>query len=211
MVLVSGFPFTIDWAQEHVPAILHVAHSSEEQGAALANVLFGDYDPAGRAVVTWPQSISQLPPMMDYNIRDGKTYMYFKGKPLYPFGYGLSYTTFKYSDLRVSSAKLHENGEVEVSVKVTNTGKRSGDEVVQMYVRHMDSKVQRPLEELKGFERIHLAAGETKTVSLPLSAKSLAYWDDAGNGWKIEHDRVRVMLGSSSADIRAEKTIPVVR
>lgn len=209
VVLVSGFPFTIDWEQEHVPVIVHMAHSSEEEGAALADVLFGDYDPAGRVSVTWPQSISQLPPMMDYNIRDGRTYMYFKGKPLYPFGYGLSYTSFKYSDLRVSHARLHENGRVEVSVKVTNTGKRSGDEVVQMYVRHMDAKPQGPSEELKGFQRIHLAAGETKTVSLPLSAKSLAHWDDAGKGWKIESGRVRVMIGSSSTDIRAEKTISV--
>ena len=211
VVLVSSFPYAIDWTQQHVPAIVHMAHSSEQEGAALADVLFGDYNPAGRVVVTWPQSIGQLPPMMDYNIGDGRTYMYFKGKPLYPFGYGLSYTSFRYSDLHVSSSRLRDNGEIEVSVKVTNTGNRSGDEVVQMYARCLDSQAQRPLEELKGFERVRINAGETKTVSMPLRAKSLAYWDNAGNGWKIEHDRVRVMIGSSSADIRTEKTIAVTK
>ncbi len=103
VILVSSFPFAINWSQAHVPAILHMAHSSQDEGTALAEVLFGDYNPGGHLVETWPKSLDQLPPMMDYNIRDGRTYMYFKGEPLYPFGYGLSYTTFKYSNLRASS------------------------------------------------------------------------------------------------------------
>ena len=211
MVLVSSFPFTIDWAQDHVPAIVHMAHSSEEEGKALADVLFGAYDPAGRLSVTWPRSIEQLPAMMDYNLSDGRTYMYFKQKPLYPFGFGLSYTTFQYSDMRLSSATLPERGEVNVSVSVTNAGKRQGDEIVQMYVQHLDSKVDRPLEELKGFQRISLAGGETKVLSFNLPATMLAYWNIAANRWEIEHDRVRVMLGSSSTDIKTEKTLSVTR
>lgn len=210
VVLVSGFPFTIDWAQQHVTAILHMAHSSEEEGNALADVLFGDYNPAGRLVVTWPKDISQVPPMMDYNIRDGRTYMYFKGKPLYPFGFGLSYTKFKYSDMRVSSSRLPVGGEVTVSVKVTNVGTRAGDEVVQMYVQHVGSKVVRAAEELKGFERISLAASQTKEVEFHLPAKALAYWDDKDNKWSIEQDRVKVRIGSSSQDIREQKQIAVV-
>ena len=211
VVLISGFPYTIDWAQQHVPAILHMTHSSEEEGKALADVLFGDYDPAGRLAVTWPQSMSQLPPMMDYDIRDGRTYMYFKGKPLYPFGYGLSYTSFKYSDLQVSSGTLHENDEATFSIRVANTGARLGDEVVQMYVRYPASKARRPLEELKGFQRVTIGAGAAKTVEFHLPAKSLAYWDEHDNRWEIKDGRIDVLIGSSSADIRAERTIVVAR
>ena len=105
-------------------------------------------------MVTWPKSLDQLPPMMDYNIRDGRTYMYFKGEPLYPFGYGLSYTTFKYANLRTSSPQVAKDGAVKVSVDVTNTGSRAGDAVVQLYVKHLGSKVARPGEELKGFKRV---------------------------------------------------------
>ena len=211
VVLVSGFPYAIDWSQQHVPAIVHMAPSSEEEGKALAAVLFGDYNPAGRLVTTWPRSLDQLPPMMDYNIRDGRTYMYFKGKPLYAFGYGLSYTTFRYSDMRLSSSTLHEGGQVTASVSVTNTGTRAGDDVVQLYVSHIDSKIQRPLEELKGFERIHLGVNKTKTVEFRLSAKSLSYWSDAENTWELEHDRVRVMIGGSSSNIAAQRVIDVAR
>jgi beta-glucosidase len=209
VVLVSGFPYTINWAEQHVPAIVHLAHSSEVEGTAIADVLFGDYNPAGRLVMTWPQSIDQLPPMMDYNIRDGRTYMYFKEKPLYPFGYGLSYTHFRYSGMRISSSKLHQGDEMIVSIHVTNAGTRAGDEVVQLYLRHMDSKVQRPLKELKGFERVALGVKETKTVEFHLPAKSLAFWDETNNRWEIEHDRVRLMIGSSSADIKARKILTI--
>lgn len=209
VVLVASFPFTIDWEQEHIPAIVHMAHSSEEEGKALADVLFGKYNPAGRLVTTWPKSMSQLPPMMDYNLRDGRTYMYVKDEPLYPFGYGLSYTTFSYSNMRISAGKLREDGEVTVSVEVTNTGQRRGDEVVQMYVSHLGSKIGRPREELKGFERVSLQSGETKTVEFPLRAKTLAYWDESSQQWSIESDRVRVMIASSSAEIKATKTLTI--
>jgi beta-glucosidase len=187
-----------------------MAHSSEEEGKALADVLFGNYNPAGRLVVSWPASIDQLPPMMDYNLRDGRTYMYAKEKPLYPFGYGLSYTKFVYSGMRVSSSHISEHGEVTVSTRVTNAGTRGGDEVVQMYVQHLDSKVDRPVEALKGFERISLKTGETKTIQFRLTAKALAYWDEPGNKWQIERDRISVMIGSSSSDIKERKEITVV-
>lgn len=210
VVLISGFPYTIDWAEQHVPSIVHMAHSSEEEGKALADVLFGNYNPAGRLVVTWPQSLTQLPPMMDYDIRHGRTYMYFREKPLYPFGYGLSYTTFKYSNLHLSSSKLRESGELTVSVDVTNTGHRFGDEVVQMYVRHSGSKISRPSEELKGFNRVALAENETKTVRFHLPAKALAYWNQQANRWSIEQDHVLVMIGGSSTDLRLQETVTVI-
>lgn len=209
VILVSSFPFAINWSQAHVPAILHMTHASQDEGTALAQVLFGDYNPGGHLVVTWPKSLDQLPPMMDYNIRDGRTYMYFKGEPLYPFGYGLSYTTFKYSNLHTSSPQLAKDGTVTVSVDVTNTGKRAGDEVVQLYVRHLHSKVERPLEELKGFKRIGLQPGETKTVQIPLQASTLAWWDEKLPGFRVEAEPVRLMIGDSSADIQMSTEVRV--
>ena len=209
VALKASFPFAINWAQENVPAIVHMAHNSQEEGNALADVLFGDYNPAGRLVQTWVKSIDDLPPMMDYNIRNKRTYMYFRGRPLYPFGYGLSYSTFAYSNLRTSAARLAKDGEVAVGVKVRNTGRRDGQEVVQLYVKHMGSKVERPIEELKGFQRVALKAGETKIVQIALKAKDLAYWDSQKKQWVVEDERVTLMVGASSADVRLQQTIEV--
>ena len=151
-----------------MPAIVHLTHNSQELGNALADVLFGDVIPGGRLVQTWPHSIEQLPPRLDYDLRNGRTYMYFRGEPLYPFGFGLRYTTFAYSNLVLSADRLAPDGEVTVSVDVTNIGARAGDEVVQLYVRHLYSTVERPSKELKGFQRITLQSGETQTVTFPL-------------------------------------------
>jgi beta-glucosidase len=147
--------------------------------------------------------------MMDYDIRHGRTYMYFKGDPLYAFGYGLSYTTFRYSNLRTSSGRMAKDGTMTVSVDVANTGKRAGDEVVQLYVKHLGSKVTRPHEELKGFRRITLEPGGTKTVEIPLKASDLAYWDETLSGFEVEAEPVEVMIGSSSTDIKASTTVQV--
>jgi beta-glucosidase len=210
VVLISSFPYAITWTQHNVPAIVHMTHNSQELGNALADVLFGDYNPAGRLVQTWPRSLDQLPPMMDYDIRDGRTYMYFKGEPLYPFGYGLSYTTFKYANLRTSSDNIPEKGEITVSVDILNTGSLLGEEVVQMYVKHLGSEVQRPLKELKGFRRITLKPNETKTVQMQLKAESLAYWNTGEQRFVVEHDKIHIMLSGSSAQTRFEKTVSVV-
>jgi beta-glucosidase len=209
VILVSSFPFAINWSQAHVPAILHMAHASEDEGTALAKVLFGEYNPGGHLVVTWPKSLDQLPPMMDYNIRDGRTYMYFKGEPLYPFGYGLSYTTFKYSNLRTSAPQLAKDGAVTVSVDVTNTGAVAGDAVVQLYVKHLASKVVRPNEELKGFRRVAVKPGETRTVEIPLKASTLAWWDEKLPGFRVEAEPVSVMIGNSSSDIQLSTELRV--
>jgi beta-glucosidase len=146
---------------------------------------------------------------MDYNIRDGRTYMYFRGEPLYPFGYGLSYTNFKYSNLRTSSPKLAKDGKVAVSVDVTNAGAMAGDAVVQLYVKHLASKVSRPDEELKGFQRVAIRPGETKTVEIPLKASTLAWWDEKIPGFQVEAEPVRVMIGNSSSDIQLSTTVEV--
>ncbi|HVU46887.1 MAG TPA: glycoside hydrolase family 3 C-terminal domain-containing protein [Terracidiphilus sp.] len=209
VILVSSFPFAINWSQAHVPAILHMAQSSQDEGTALAEVLFGGYNPGGHLVVTWPKSIDQLPPMMDYNIRDGRTYMYFKGEPLYPFGFGLSYTTFKFSNLRTSSSNLAKDGTITVSVDVTNTSSRAGDAVVQMYVQHLGTKVQQPREALKGFKRVEVAPGETETVEIPLRAATLAWWDEKLHDFRVETEPVKVLIGDSSSDIALSTTVHV--
>ncbi|HEX5234168.1 MAG TPA: glycoside hydrolase family 3 C-terminal domain-containing protein [Silvibacterium sp.] len=209
MILVSSFPYAINWSEAHVPAILHMAHASQDEGTALAEVLFGAYNPGGHLVTTWPASLDQEPPMMDYNIRDGRTYMYFKGKPLYPFGYGMSYTSFRYLNIKTSAPQLSKDGSITVSVDVTNTGGRAGDAVVQLYVKHLNSAVERPREELEGFERVSVARGETKTVEIPLKASQLAYWDTKSGEFKVEAEPVKLMVGDSSADLKLATTIPV--
>jgi beta-glucosidase len=210
VVLIASFPFAIQWTNDNVPAILHMTHNSQEAGNALADALFGDYNPGGRLVVTWPQSLDQLPPMMDYDIRHGRTYMYFKGKPLYPFGYGLSYTSFEYSKLKTSAEQMPSKGEIEISFNVRNTGNRAGDEVVQLYVKHVGSQVERPIEELKGFKRIGLKPNETQSVRLTLPASALAYWDVSKGSFQVEPDQVNMLIGSSSADIRLQKVIRII-
>jgi beta-glucosidase len=210
VVLISSFPYAINWTQAHVPAIVHLTHGSEEEGNALADVLFGDYNPAGRLVQTWPKSIDQLPPMMDYNLRDGRTYMYFKGRPLYPFGYGLSYTTFKYSQLKTSSPVLAKDGSLVVSVDVKNNGPLAGEEVVQLYVKHRYSALEHPAEELRGFRRMALRPGEKKTVEFPLLADTLAYWDASQRRFVVEPGKLELRVGASAADIRLTKTVSLV-
>ncbi len=209
VLLIASFPFAINWSQANIPAILTMAQSSQDEGTALAKVLFGDYNPGGHLVETWPKSLDQLPPSMDYNICDGYTYMYFKGQPLYPFGYGLSYTTFKYSNLRTSSPHLARDGTMTVSVDVANTGSRAGDDVVQMYVKHLGSEVSRPGEELEGFRRVTVQPGQTRTVEIPLAASQLAYWDVKTGAFRVEAEPVRVMIGNSSSDIQLSTTVHV--
>jgi beta-glucosidase len=212
VVLLSDFPYAINWTNDHVPAIIQMSQNAQEAGAAIADVLFGDYNPAGRVVVTWPKSVDQLPPMLDYNLRHGRTYMYFKGEPLYPFGYGLSYSTFRYGNLKTSVASMPlRDGETTLSVDVENTGDRAGDEVVQLYVKHEGSQVTRPIKELRGFERVSLAPHETKTVRMKLRADSLSYWDEHAGRFVMEEEPVRILVGGSSADTRLETVVTLTR
>ena len=211
VVLQTSFPYTTLWTEEHIPAILEMTHNSQEQGNALADVLFGDYNPAGRLTQTWVRSEADLPPMMDYNIRHGRTYLYLKSKPLYAFGYGLSYSTFAYSHLQVSKTKLASKEATTVSVDVRNTGTQDGDEVVQLYISHKHSTVERPVEELKGFQRITLKAGQSRTVTLSLTAKDLAYWQESSHTFTIEPDSVEIRVGGSSDNLPLQTTVQVIR
>lgn len=209
-VLRASFPYAVVWSQQNVPAILHITHNSQEEGTGLADVLFGDYSPAGRLTQTWPTGDDQLLPMMDYDLTHGRTYFYSKDKPLYPFGYGLSYTSFAYEGVSLDNPKVAADGSVKVTVKVKNTGKRAGDEVVQLYVQHLGSSVDRPQLELKGFKRVRIAAGAEQNVTLDLKPRDLAFWDVASHAWKVEKEQIRVLAGGSSDKLPVQATMEVV-
>lgn len=212
VVVISSFPVALPWVAPNATTILHMTHNSQELGNALADVLFGDASPGGRLAQTWPASLEHLPPMMDYDLRHGRTYMYSRAEPQYPFGYGLGYTRFAYSDLRVSGETLRSSAALDVSVEVANAGQRAGDEVVQLYVRYPGSKVDRPMKQLRGFSRVTIPQGETRTVTLTLQAADLAYWDVARHAWVVEPGRVEVMVGpsSSDADLKLRRIVSVV-
>ena len=210
VVDMSSFSQAINWVQTNIPAIIHITHSSQELGNALADVLFGDYNPGGRTSVTWYQALTDIPAKTDYDIRKGRTYMYFQGTPLYPFGFGLSYTTFTYSALRLSAATLAQGGSVTVSVDVTNSGTRAGDEVVQLYVSYPTTTgVPRPIKQLRGFQRITLAAGAIQTVNLTLTYDQLGYWDATSSSFKVQSGTAHLMVGGSSVDKRSEADVTV--
>jgi beta-glucosidase len=210
VVVENSYPTTLTWEQENIPAILWTTHAGAETGHAIADVLFGDVNPAGRLTQTWYRSDSDLPDIRDYDIiKSDRTYLYFKGAPLYPFGHGLSYSTFAYSGLRPSARSVGGNGTVTVSVDVTNTGAVAGDEVVQLYTHQRASRVKQPVKQLRAFQRVSLQPGQTKTVRLTLRAADLAHWDVTRNKWVVETSAHDLLVGSSSADIRQRATLGV--
>ncbi|HKO16838.1 MAG TPA: glycoside hydrolase family 3 C-terminal domain-containing protein [Gemmatimonadaceae bacterium] len=206
LVLLNGSALAVNWAQAHVPAIVEAWYPGQAAGRAIADVLFGDYNPGGRLPVTFYKSVNDLPPFDDYAMA-GRTYRFFAGTPLYPFGYGLSYTSFRYAHLRPSAPALAAGDSITVQVDVTNTGRRTGDEVVQLYAHHLGSAVSRAIEQLVAYRRVTLRPGETRRVRLRLAASQLAYWNAAGHGWVVESEPVELRVGGSSADIRLRKTV----
>ena len=202
VVLVAGSSLTVNWMDEHIPAIVNAWYPGESGGTAVAEVLFGDYNPAGRLPLTYYKSLDELPPFDDYDITKGRTYQYFKGDVLYPFGYGLSYTAFKYSDLHVEDGE----NEVAVSFNLKNTGRRAGDEVAQVYVKLPERDEIMPIKELKGFERVYLKKGERRTVTIRLRKDLLRYWDEAQAKFVNPSGEYTIMVGASSADIRLQQT-----
>jgi beta-glucosidase len=209
VVLINGAPLAVNWIQERVPAILEAWYPGEQGGNAIADALFGDCNPAGRLPLTFFASMNQLPYLNECEITRGRTYMYFKDKPLYPFGYGLSYTRFEYGNLRLDRDKAGTNDTVNASIDVKNTGDRDGDEVVQLYIRQPDTKVPMPIKQLRAFSRTSVARGQTQTVQLPVRIGSLGYWNEEYRRWVIEPGAYEVQVGASSADIRARATFRV--
>jgi len=217
LILINGRPLSINWADEFVPAILEAWYPGSKGGTALADILFGDYNPGGKLTVTFPKSVGQIPfnfPCKPSSQVDGGQNMGLDGNmtrvngALYPFGYGLSYTTFEYSDLEISPKVITPNERVQVSLKVTNTGKRAGDEVVQLYTRDVISSVTTYEKNLAGFERIHLRPGETQTVTFTLDRKHFELLN-ADMKWVVEPGEFSIMAGASSEDIRLSGMLQV--
>ena len=194
VVLENGYPVAINWLNENVPAILEAWYPGQSGGTAIADVLFGDYNPGGKLAQTFYSSVKQLPPIDDYDITKGRTYWFLKDKPLYPFGYGLSYTTFKYSDLKMPE-NIKNGKEINVSVTVSNTGSVPGDEIVELYVKDIKASVTVPLHKLQNFERIHLKPGEVKTVRFKLEPKQLAFYSEAKKKWIVEPGEFLISVG----------------
>lgn len=200
VALISSFPYAIDWTQDNVPAIIHMAQSGQELDNALADVIFGDYNPAGRTTQTWVRDILELPNMLDYDIRNGRTYMYYKGDPLYPFGHGLSYTSFDYSGLKVRKA----DGGLKVSFDLKNTGGRDGEEVVQVYVKFPgDDAAKR----LRGFDRVSVPAGKKIKVEIFIPEDDLKLWDIGSHAFATPSGEALLMVGASSEDIRLTEKV----
>lgn len=205
-VLISSFPYAINRANQTVPALLHLTQCSQELGHAVSDVIFGHYNPAGRLTQTWVKNITDLPHMMDYDITHGRTYMYFKEKPLYPFGYGLNYTRFNYSGTTLDDRVIERGDTLRVCFNLKNSGDMDGDEVVQLYVSARKHTDKDPIKQLKAFQRISLRKGETKKVELTVPYTELQVWDEKQNRFILPDKEMTLEIGASSSDIRLRTT-----
>lgn len=199
LVLMTGSAIATNWEQEHVPAIMQAWYGGEAAGTAVADVLFGDYNPAGRLPLTFYRSVDDLPPFADYDM-EGRTYRYFEGEVLYPFGHGLSYTDFRYDQLMLEKEEIQAGDSILVSVEVSNQGSLDGEEVVQLYIRKSDSRFVRPLKDLRGFTREKVARGQTRVITLPLGPGELSIYDPEQGDYVIEKGSYEILVGPSSAE-----------
>jgi beta-glucosidase len=210
VVLMNAGPLTIPYIKDNAAAIMEAWWAGEQGGNAIADALFGNINPGGKMPLTVYASEDQVPPQTEYDVTKGFTYMYINGKPLFPFGHGLSYTTFGYSNLKLSAKQIKTNGSITATVNVKNTGKVAGDEVVQLYIHDVSPSLKRPAKELRGFDRISLKPGETKTVTLTIPSDRLAFYDEKIHNFRVEPEMIDVMVGSSSEDIRLKSQFKVV-
>ena len=215
LVLFNGRPLTLTWEDENCAAIVEAWAPGSEAGNAVADILFGDYNPSGKITMTFPRSVGQIPIYYNYlntgrpYVKDGPhkfkaNYIDEVNEPLYPFGYGLSYTTFEYGDIKLNSNKMNENGSVEASITVSNTGDKDGNEIVQLYIRDEAASISRPVKELKGFEKIFLKAGETKTVKFTITVDQLKFYN-YDIDYVCEPGMFEVMIGKNSQDVKSSK------
>jgi len=208
LVLAASYPVAINYEQERLPAIVYTTNCCQELGNGVADVLFGDYNPAGRLNMTWYRSMSQLPDIMDYDVINGKrTYLYFDGEPLYPFGFGLSYTDFAYNDLEVSYQSCDPDSEIKLRFTVTNTGLVAGDEVAQVYVRAESKRIKHPQKQLKGFRRFHLQPQESKTIEFTIPVRELSFYDVTREKTCVEAGFYTILVGRSSAHVELAETV----
>jgi len=210
VVLVNGGPIALAGTEDKANAIVEAWYSGEFGGKAIADVLFGDANPGGKLPETFYASTQQLPPFSDYDlINHPRTYMYFEQPVLYPFGYGLSYTQFDYSNLKLESDKIKKDGEIGIQFTIQNTGQLKGDEVAQVYVRDVDTSIKVPINQLKRFQRITLTPEESKTLTFKIPASELSFYDNKTNDFKTEPGQWEIQVGSSCKDIRLKKTITI--
>jgi len=204
----SGGAMAMPWEAEHISAIVQAWYPGQEGGRAVAEVLFGDVNPSGRLPVTFYQATTDLPSFLDYSMAN-RTYRYFKGKPLFAFGHGLSYTQFKYNAAQLDRTQVNTNDTLHVKLEVANTGARDGDEVVQVYFRHVKSAVPQPLQVLCGFQRVPVAAKQTAPVDIAVPVKEFRYWDTARKQYVVEAGDYEILVGAASDDIRAKLALRV--
>jgi len=210
VVLVTGSPLSINWIDANIPAIVNAWYPGEQGGVAVADVLFGDYNPAGRLPLTFYKSVDDLLPFDDYEISKGRTYLYIDKKPLYPFGFGLSYSKFDYLGMLCEKSTYFPKDSVEVKVKVKNSGKYNGEEVVQLYVHQEKADYKQPVKQLVAFKRIPIKKGEVKTVKLKFAIDQLRHWDEANKCWKVQSGEYKLMAGASSENIHLNQLIKVM-
>lgn len=208
LVLTSGSALTVNWEYENIPAILHAWYPGEEGGNAVADVIFGDYNPAGRLPITFYRSLDDVPPFEDYSMK-GRTYRYFDGTPLFPFGYGLSYSAFEYSGMSLSQSVIGPGDSLQVTVDIRNTGRSDGEEVVQLYVRNLTSKAPQPRKSLRGFRRVAVKQDQSSRVQIPLRGSDLRYFDESADRFVVEPGKYEIQVGASSEDIRAKAMLEV--
>jgi beta-glucosidase len=225
MVLFTGRPLSITWADQNVPAILNVWFAGSEAGDAIADVLYGEVNPSGKLSATFPQNVGQIPIYYNHKntgrpLPEGEWFQKFRSnyldvsnEPLYPFGYGLSYTTFEYGELQLSKTELQGNETLRASIEITNSGEYDGQEVVQLYIRDVVGSITRPVKELKGFQKIRLAAGESQTVTFEITPEDLMfYWAEprgaAPRNYDLEYvwepGEFEIMIGGNSQDVITE-------
>jgi beta-glucosidase len=213
VIMISSYPYAVNWEKENIPAMLFTSHAGPELGNAIADVLFGKYNPAGRSPLTWYKSVHELPDIMDYDIiKNDVTYLYYKGEPLYPFGYGLSYSSFRYTNMKVENIASGINNVslkplLKVTADIENTSKLDGDEVVQLYFRMSNPRVKRPLRQLCGFQRVHIKAGQTAQVEFIVRESELEFYDVTREKCCVETGEYTFMIGADSRDVRLEETI----
>jgi beta-glucosidase len=206
LIITNGSAMAINWADQHVSAILEAWYPGEEGGNAVADILFGKYNPAGRLPVTFYRSVNDLPAFDNYSM-EGRTYRYFRNKPLYEFGFGLSYTTFVYGQPVVMKSVMREDENLEFSVTVSNTGKMDGDEVIQVYLTRPEGNSSRPVKSLIAFKRVSIPAGKSATTVFTIPASRFRHYDPGEDDYTVTRGDYTVMIGSSSRDIRQKFSV----
>jgi beta-glucosidase len=207
VVLVTGSQHSIGWIKDSIPGIINIYYCGEQEGNAIASVLFGNYNPSGRVPLTYYESLDKVPAMDKYEISDGRTYMYYTGQPLYEFGYGLSYSNFKYSNLQIKKSQLNKKDIFSIELEVENAGNKDGEEVVQLYTSYPEANHPVPFKQLKGFKKVFISKGKKLKVSFSLAKEDISFWSEGSKSWQTEKGKLMINIGASSKDIRLQSLI----